>query len=118
MYSPELTAEVGEIVKDMAYFFGYAKVDEDKENPTGFFDYKTHNPEDLKRYKGFKAQNKNMIDWVCSMNEKEASEIQYKLSDKSKEVPIMGFETTEFATRPIKDFSEKKLYGQSFTKID
>jgi hypothetical protein len=55
MYSPELTAEVGEIVKDMAYFFGYAKVDEDKENPTGFFDYKTHNPEDLKRYKGFKA---------------------------------------------------------------
>ena len=101
----------------MAYFFGYAKIEEDKENNTGFFEYSTHSPENLQRYMGYKDQNKSMIDWICTMSEEEASEIQYQLTDKKKEVAIMGFETTEFATRPIKDWSERKLYGKSFTNI-
>jgi len=56
-----------------------------------------------------------MVDWVCSMTEEEASEIQYQLSDKSKDVNLMSFENSDKACRPMKDYSEKLLYGKSFT---
>jgi hypothetical protein len=59
----------------MAYFFGYAKVEEDLENPTAFFSYEKHDPNLLKTYNGFKSQNKSMIEWICTMNEQEATEI-------------------------------------------
>lgn len=71
MYSPELLEKIGEIVKDMAYFFGYAKTEEDKESKTGFFEYASHSPENLQRYMGFKDQNKSMVDWICTMSEEE-----------------------------------------------
>ena len=68
-----------------------------------------------KTHKGYLQQNDNMVDWVCSMNEEEAAEIKYQLSDKSKEVDLVSFESSDKACRPMKDYNEKLLYGKSWT---
>ena len=38
-YSPELRQYVKENMAEMIHYFGYAKVADQDENPTGFFDF-------------------------------------------------------------------------------
>jgi hypothetical protein len=42
-------------------------------------------------------------------------EFKYQLSDVTKEVKVMDFDKAEIATRPIVDWSERTLYGKSYT---
>lgn len=59
----------------MAHFFGYAVNKEaDPKNSTGFFDF-GEGTELAKTHKGYLEQNDNMVDWVCTMNDQELSEI-------------------------------------------
>lgn len=98
----------------MVHFFGYAVNEElDPHNTTAFYPIDNPDSELAKTHKGYLVQNENMVDWVCTMNEEEASEIKYQLSDKSKECDLMSFENSDKACRPMRDYSEKLLYGKS-----
>lgn len=44
-------------MKDIMYYFGYAKVDSDPDSYTAFHEYKEHDPELLKTYNGYKLLN-------------------------------------------------------------
>ena len=54
-YNKTQKAYVGEEMKEMLHYFGYAKVSSDPDNFTGFFEYETEDPEILRHYKGFEA---------------------------------------------------------------
>jgi thioredoxin 1 len=100
----------------MVHFFGYAvNEDLDPDNSTAFYPLANPDAEMAKTHKGYLEQNENMVDWVCAMTEEEASEIKYQLSDKSKDCNLMSFENSDKACRPMKDYTEKLLYGKSFT---
>ena len=113
-YDAILLAEVSEILKEMAYFFGYAKGVEEN-NSTDFLEFAKPEPELVKTFKGYKAMNKSMIEWICTMKEHEAAQIRYQLSDKTKEVDLMSFESAEFATRANRNWCERALYKQAFS---
>ena len=59
-----------------------------------------------------------MVNWVCQMTDAELETFQYRLSDPKKEVPLMTFESSSKATRPIQNYYEKKLYGEAYEHID
>ena len=100
----------------MVHFFGYAvNEDADPNNTTAFYPLKNPDAEMAKAHKGYLQQNENIVDWVCSMTEDEASEIKYQLSDQSKDCNLMSFENSDKACRPMKDHCEKMLYGKSYT---
>ena len=117
-YNAEQLAYVGEELKEMIHYFGYAKVSSDPENFTGFFNYEEEDPELLRTYKAFEAHRENSIDWVCSLNDDELNTFQYQLADKSKEVDIMNFATSEKACRAIGHYSQNLLYKRSVTHCD
>ena len=52
-------------MKEMLHFFGYAKLPTDAENLTGFFEYSGEDEELNRMYKGYQAQNEDMVSWVC-----------------------------------------------------
>ena len=41
-------------MKDIMYYYGYAKIKEDPDNITGFHEYSKSDPEDLKHYNEYK----------------------------------------------------------------
>jgi len=49
-YNKEQLAYIEHEMKDIMYYFGYAKIKEDPENYTGFHDYPVTDPELLKTY--------------------------------------------------------------------
>ena len=69
-YTEEQKAFIAEECKDMIHFFGYANVEKDPDNYTGFFDYPgEQDSELLSQYKGYQSLNEASIDWVCSSDE-------------------------------------------------
>lgn len=106
-----------EELKDMLYFFGYANNSLSKDaNFTGFFSYdKATDQEYLGSYMGHKAHTQNVIEWVSTLSPAMLEEFQYQLTDKSKEVNILDFGTTAEAGKAINDWSERQLYGKSYT---
>lgn len=48
------------------------------------------------------------------MSDEMLGEFQYQMSDKSKEVELLDYDTGNKAARAIQDRSEKKLYGKSY----
>ena len=98
-------AYVGEEMKEMLHFFGYAKVASDSDNSTGFFEYEEEDPELIHNYKAFEAHREQTIDWVCSLNEAELSTLKYQLSDPAKGFNIMSLETTSKACKAIAHYS-------------
>ena len=54
-YTQEQLAWVQENLKEFLHFFGYAKVPQDPDNNTGFFEYDGQDAEMNRQYKGFEA---------------------------------------------------------------
>ena len=52
-YTQDQQAWVKEKMKEVLHYFGYAKLPEDLENPTGFFDYSDQGSQDQPEYKGW-----------------------------------------------------------------
>lgn len=48
---------------EMIYYFGYAKVG--NLNPTGFYEFDSHTPENLSRYNKFRIDSQASLDKVC-----------------------------------------------------
>ena len=70
-------AYIAEEMKEMIYYFGYAKVKREPANLTGFFNYSEEDPELIRNYKAFEAHRAQTIDWVCSLNDDELNSFQY-----------------------------------------
>ena len=103
-------------LKEYLFFFGYAKNAKDPKNFTGLFEYdaETHAKLDDTHY-GYRAQNSQILDWISTLTPEELAEIKYKLSDEAKNVDMLQWETVRQATKPILDWSERTLYGKSYT---
>ena len=56
-------------MKDIMYYYGYAKIKEDPDNMTGFHGYPTTDPELLKTYNGYKTLNRHSLEWNASMTD-------------------------------------------------
>ena len=105
-----------EELKDMLFFFGYAKHASDPENFTGFFQYAPEaEQEQAQNYKAHVQLTNQVLEWTATLSPEILSEFQYQLSDKSKEVNILDFKTSADAGKAINDWSEKLLYGRSYT---
>ena len=63
-YTPELRQYVQHELAEAIYYFGYAKVD--SQNPTGFFEFETHQPEHLASYKKFKIESQSCLDEITA----------------------------------------------------
>ena len=63
-YTPELRQFVQNELAEMIYYFGYANVG--TQNPTGFFEYEKHAPENLTIYNKFKIDSQQALDEICS----------------------------------------------------
>jgi len=54
---------VQDTLGDQLYYFGYANVDD---NPTGFFEYDEHTPENLAKFNQFRADSKASLEKVTT----------------------------------------------------
>lgn len=114
MYSLEQQAWIKDKFAEMLYFFGYARLPQDPENVTGYYEFDEPNETLRRTYKGYEAMNEQMLNWVCSMTDEELSHCQYQLSDPAKEVPIHGLHNNEQFVTPSHNFYEKKYYNRTF----
>lgn len=66
-------------LKDMMYFFGYAKSStDDRENFTGFYEFdEATDREQANNYMSWKKNNENVIEWVSTMTPDVLEEFQY-----------------------------------------
>ena len=63
-YTPELRQHIQQELAESIYYFGYANVG--SQNPTGFFEYETHTPENLALYNKFKIDSKKCLDEITA----------------------------------------------------
>jgi len=59
-YSDELVEYIKETNADLLYYFGYSD-HPTEQNTTAFFNFKEHNPDHVKKYYGFRADNEKAI---------------------------------------------------------
>lgn len=62
-------------MKEIMYYFGYAKIKEDPDNYTGFHEYAESDPALLKSYYGYKELNKHSLQWNECMTDEQREEI-------------------------------------------
>ena len=55
----------------MLFFFGYAKVPQDPDNYTGFYDFTSEDQNERinDMYRGYERHNEEVLDWVSNMSE-------------------------------------------------
>ena len=58
-YTPEQIKYIQDELSEHIYYFGYANVGED--NPTSFFEFEEHLPENLAAFNKFRADNANSV---------------------------------------------------------
>lgn len=105
-----------EEMKEMIHFFGYDKSPSDPTNLTAFYEYDKETQEEFGHtHYGYKDQNEQVLKWVATLTPEDMREFKYQLSDVTKEVKLMDFEKANIATRPMVDWSERTLYGKSYT---
>ena len=110
LYTEEQQEWIKEEFKDMVHFFGYAKVPQDPENVTGFFEYDGSNEQLNDMYRGYERHNEETLTWVHDMTDDELAKCKYQLSDKSKEVPLLDFDSNTRATLSTHNYFEKIYY--------
>lgn len=118
LYSAEQQAWIKEEMKDMMHFFGYAKLPQDPENPTGFVEYDGQDETLLRKYKAYEKQNEDMINLISTMTDEELDEFVYELNDPETEVPLANFDIIEKSLIPVYHHFEKKFYGRTFDQCD
>ena len=70
-YSEEQLEFIKEEMKDIIYYFGYAKFSKDPDNYTGFYEYQKTDAEASKTYNGFRELNAQSIEWNAYMSDDE-----------------------------------------------
>ena len=52
-----------------------------------------------------------MLQWISQLTDNDLEQFQWLASNKTTDVPLMDAASTIKATRPIKNFIEKKFFG-------
>lgn len=112
-YNPEQVAWIKEEMKEMLHFFGYAKLPQDPENPTGFYEFDGTDEEMNSIYNGYQRQNEDILHWTNSLKENELAQMSYHFTPKSKDVPLLDFTTMERASTATHNYYEKKYFGST-----
>jgi hypothetical protein len=88
----------------------------DTKNFTALFDFSDEVHAQLDdTHNGYRAQNSQVLDWLAMLSPEDMAEFKYKLSDEAKNVDMLQWETVRLVTKPILDWSERTLYGKSYT---
>ena len=59
-----------------------------------------------------------MVDWACQLTDEDLEGYRYRLSDPTKEVPLMTFASSIKATKAIMNYYEKKMFNKAYENID
>lgn len=106
-YTEAQTEWIREEFKEMLHFFGYAKVPQDPDNLTGFYEFDGEDEGLMRQYKAFRTVNEDMVNWASLLSEAELESFKYQLSDPAKDVPLIGFSTATKATKAITHYCQK-----------
>jgi hypothetical protein len=107
-----------EEMKDIIYYFGYAKIPEDPDNKTGFFEYEHSDPEMLKQYYGYAQLTQHSIEWNASMTDEEREQIQFMNSDPEKSAELCTYAETAMMAECVIHDAELRLYGTASKVIE
>jgi hypothetical protein len=100
-------------MKDIIYYFGYAKIAEDPDNITGFYDYPKTDPDMLKKYYGFKELNEQSIGWNAYMNDEERALIQFMCSDPEKSAEVISYAESNKISECTMHDAELRMFGKA-----
>ena len=69
-------------------------------------------------YNGYQRANEDVINWTNSLKDDELAQMSYHFTPKSKEVPLLNFDTMEKASIAVHNYYEDKYFGRTFEKCD
>ena len=118
MYTEEQKEWIREEFKEMLHYFGYAKVPQDPENSTGFFEYDGSDENLNNMYREYEQHNEETLQWVHGMTDDELAQCKYFFTEKSKEVPLLDFDSNTRATLTIHHYYERKFYDRVSEECD
>ena len=101
-YNAELRQYVQDTLGDQLYYFGYANVEG---NPTGFFEFDQHTPENLAKHEQFRTDSAAALDSICDPNHVQT----YYTHQKEEVFPIFDEEDLQRLLEPAFDHAGKKL---------
>jgi hypothetical protein len=104
---------IKEEMKDIIYYFGYAKIAEDPNNVTPFYDYPKTDPELYKKYYGYKELNEQSIGWNAYMTDEERALIQFMCSDPDKSAEVTDFAESDKMAECVMHDAELRLFGKA-----
>ena len=58
-----------------------------------------------------------MVNWACQLTDDDLTNYRYRLTDPKKDVPLMTFANSNLATRPILNYLEKQLFGETYEEV-
>lgn len=102
----------------MLYYFGYMKNPEDptREEMTGFYEQKSHEPTLLKTHGQFRDDNEKSIKFCAEASRERMEKFQYQCLDMSKEVDLYNPDFAKKATVPLVDYTQKLLFPEKYAK--
>lgn len=112
-YTKEQLAFIQEEMKDILYYFGYAKNESDTDQFTAFFEYADADPELVKTYNGYKELNKQSLEWNAGMTDEERAKIWFMNSDPAKSCEVIDFDEGALLHRPLRHDISMKLFGEA-----
>ena len=99
------------------YYFGYAKIKEDPDNYTGFYEYPVTDPDLHKHYYGYRELNRHSIEWNAYMTDAERAQIQFMCSDPEKQCEVTDFAESNKLAECVMHDAELRLFGKARSVI-
>ena len=117
-YTEEQRAWVQDHMKEMLHFFGYARVPQDPDNVTGFFEFDGSDEALVRQYNGWRVQNEDMVNWACQLTDADLENINFELHDPKKDVPVLTLESSSRANKAVMNYYQKQLFGAPYEQVD
>lgn len=112
-YTKEQMAYIEHEMKDIMYYFGYAKIKEDPDNITGFHEYKVTDQELYKHYNEYKMLNRHSLEWNEYMKDEERATIWFQNCDPEKVVDLLTWAEGDQISAPLRHDMEIRMFGKS-----
>ena len=103
-YSPELKKYVQDTLGDQLYYFGYANVED---NPTGFFQFDEHTPENLAKHNQFRRDSQAALEMITS----PGYEVKNYVHNKEEVFDIFDADDLAKLLDPAFDHARKTLHA-------
>ena len=105
-------------MKDIMYYFGYAKVDSDPESYTAFHEYADPNPELVATYNGYKTLNQHSLEWNAYMTDEERAKIWFMNSDPAKSTEVIDFDEGVVMSSALRHDCAMRLFGKADFNVE